>query len=849
MPGNLDKPRSVCYTGNTIPARSVCRLKGNKTVEHTELFRRALPVSFPLTDDARASALREGVRQYGFHAALTLTARPACAKLRIAGRHVFRVYINRRIVLNGPARTAHGYARVDELDVTAFLHHGVNHLAVEMLVYGDVYNKYSNDCTLEPDGFLLCELEADGQVLTATGGADWNACRIAARVANASRISHSREASEIYTLEPGWDGWIMGEADGTNGFCRTAPASAPRLLPHTAATITPTVRRFSRVCGYGTCGIDHEAQLPRLFFEDNPGYYPTGYYASLPEYPLEDCRRTRERSDAGIRLTGTEDGLTLTGTEDSYILLEGECNTTGFPFARFTCEKPGTVDIVRSEILTPDGDFAYNHNTVTRLHVPAGTWNFTAMEAGVARWLKLYFRGTGTVTLHAAGMLVHEYPDAHRASFLCSDGDVNRLYDAAKRTLLCNTQDIFMDCPDRERGGWLCDSLWTARAAAMLLGDTRVEREFLETFLLTPADGMFRGFFPETYPGSKADYAAMTGITTWSFWLTCELCEYVRRTGDTALRDRFVDRVAAFVDGSRSFLGQSGLLERLPWLFIDWSVSNYGEYQTPISVPANALYAYTLAALGGLYTRSDWCAEGERMRGILRTAVLDGRLPETVRTIPDSLERHPDGRLRGRGRCSETGIATCLWADLFAPGELPALDAAFRDCMGFSPRFAPDPEIGRSQLFIGLCIRLDALARRGCYDRLYGELNALYLPQLREGPGTLWESVCMENSSRCHGFTSHAGVHLVRDVLGLGEPDGLDRTLTVAPHPCGLRWARGTLELPEGVAAVSWRYDGDGFSMSCQIPDGYEVRICPPREVGMLEPGRVHITVNGREIR
>ena len=141
-----------------------------------------------------------------------------------------------------------------------------------------------------------------------------------------------------------------------------------------------------------------------------------------------------------------------------------------------------------------------------------------------------------------------------------------------------------MDCPDRERGGWLCDSLWTARAAAMLLGDTRVEREFLETFLLTPADGMFRGFFPETYPGSKADYAAMTGITTWSFWLMCELCEYVRRTGDTALCDRFADRVAAFVDGSRSFLGQSGLLERLPWLFIDWSVSNYGEYQTPISV-------------------------------------------------------------------------------------------------------------------------------------------------------------------------------------------------------------------------------------------------------------------------
>ena len=70
-------------------------------MEHTELFRQALPVSFPLTDDARASALREGVRQYGFHAALTLPARPACAKLRIAGRHVFRVQLSRRRAMPG----------------------------------------------------------------------------------------------------------------------------------------------------------------------------------------------------------------------------------------------------------------------------------------------------------------------------------------------------------------------------------------------------------------------------------------------------------------------------------------------------------------------------------------------------------------------------------------------------------------------------------------------------------------------------------------------------------------------------------------------------------------------------
>ena len=813
-------------------------------MNYTEFFKSAHPVAFPQTEAERAAAHCDGVRQYGFHTACTLTGCPVSATLRVTGRHVFRVYINQRIVLNGPARTTYGHARVEELDVRGFLHDGVNHIAVEMMVYGDVYNGYSNDCTLEPDGFLLCELETDGQVVTATGRSDWGVRRITERAANASRISHCREASEIYTLTPGWDGWIMGMAQAGSGFCVPEPTVAPDLLPHRAASIRPVSVPFTRLCGYGACEIGNEQVAP-LFFEDNPGYYPAGYYASLREYPLEDCRRTHERAETAVSLTRSDCGFTLTGAESSYLLLEGTQNMTGFPFIRFTSEKPGTVDIVRSEILTQDGGFSYSFNTVTRLHVPAGTWSFTAMEPGLARWLKLYFRGTGTVTVHEAGMLTHEYPDEGRAAFLCSDDSVNRLYEAAKRTLLCNTQDIFMDCPDRERGGWLCDSLWTARAAAVLLGDVRVEREFLETFLLTPADGMFRGFFPEVYPGSKADYAAMTGITSWSFWLMCELCEYVRRTGDVALRDRFAERVAAFVEGSLTFVGESGLAERLPWLFIDWSMSNYSEYQTPVSVPANALYAYVLIELGKLYARPEWRETGERMRKILREAVLDGRLSTSVKSIPDSLEMRPDGRLHGRGRVSETGIATCLWAGLFTPGELPALDRAFRDCMGPAPRFAPDPEIGRSQLFIGLCIRLDALARRGCYDKLYEDMNAIYRPQLQEGPGTLWESVCLENSSRCHGFSSHAGVHLVRDVLGLGEPDRLNGKLTVAPHICGLRWARGTLTLPEGVASVSWRYDGESFELICRVPDGYAVEVIPPREVGMLAPERIHMTVNG----
>jgi alpha-L-rhamnosidase len=157
--------------------------------------------------------------------------------------------------------------------------------------------------------------------------------------------------------------------------------------------------------------------------------------------------------------------------------------------------------------------------------------------------------------------------------------------------------------------------------------------------------------------------------------------------------------------------------------------------------------------------------------------------------------------------------------------------------------------VGGSQLFIGLCIRLDLLARAGYYEKMYEDLLAICEPQLREGPGTIWENTAIDTSSRCHGFTSHFGVHLLRDVLGLGIPS-FDRTgdgtraLTIAPHICGLRWARGTHETPDGLVSVSWRYDGESFFLKVSLPAGMAYQIDLPREALMLDGDKVFVVID-----
>ena len=381
-----------------------------------------------------------------------------------------------------------------------------------------------------------------------------------------------------------------------------------------------------------------------------------------------------------------------------------------------------------------------------------------------------------------------------------------------------------------------------------MLSDTRVEREFLENFLLTPADGMFHGFFPEVYPACKPSYKDMTGITTWSLWLGCEIAEYILRTGDIAFRDEFAPRVEAFVAGTRDFVGKSGLLENLPWLFIDWSQSNLGENNQPVSTAANALYGYMLMQLGRAFHRQDWLHEGVRIRNILRAAILGASDPTEVKSVPDAFDVDERGTLHAKGKYSEAAVYTVLWSGLFDKGYLPLLERTVRDKMGPAPVYAKDPMVGTSNLFIGLCIRLDMLCRLGAYDKMYEDMLAIYMPQLTEGPGTLWENALIDTSSRCHGFAAHAGVHLLRDVLGLGIPSfdargEEERTILIAPHICGLRWARGTHETPDGLIALEWRYDGEHFVLSGSLPAGYAYTLTLPREVMGLSKDRVKINI------
>ena len=135
-------------------------------------FKKARRIFYPFSGVEAAERSKEAVNHYCFYKEIHLTEDFEDAILALSARNMYRVYVNDEVVMHGPARTAHGYCRVDEVDVTPYLQKGVNHLAVEVMVYGDVYSGYSNDSTLET-GMFIGELTVDGQVISATGEDPW----------------------------------------------------------------------------------------------------------------------------------------------------------------------------------------------------------------------------------------------------------------------------------------------------------------------------------------------------------------------------------------------------------------------------------------------------------------------------------------------------------------------------------------------------------------------------------------------------------------------------------------------------------------------------------------------------
>ncbi|BFK21179.1 hypothetical protein F230042K4_24700 [Mediterraneibacter glycyrrhizinilyticus] len=766
--------------------------------------------------------------------------------IEVAARSYYRLYINGSICADGPARTSKGYCRVDEImkEITAE-ETGKITVALEVLAI-DKPEKYSNDCTLEP-GMLVVEIcGEDGRVLSATGTKAWRGKNLKYRRLLVETMSHSRGITEWYDLNEKSRSWIAGQPGELQDMEETVHVKdEPVYLKRRAPYPTYRVHMFD-----GLQRVTDRKTAPEI----DPGMVITlskmmnrEWYGQIPEenYFLEAVCKEKDAPFTGIyrrekkKKEYQKDVMTTeasSGENDFSMVWSRRESELGFIEFTVNTESTCVIDMVNSDHVTLKGEVKGN-TYVTRYCLEKGTYHLTTMEPKLTRYVKLIFRTNGKVKVEDPKILEYTYPDENTGWFECDDGDLNRIYDASRKTLRLNTLDIFMDCPQRERGGWLCDSQFTSYGAWQMFGDLSVEKDFIENFMLTDPDEMEHAFFPEVYPGSKKD-PGDPGIENWSFWLITELADYYDRSGDNSFVEACRGRVSRFIEGVLSRRGESGLLEGLNTLFVDWSLSNRDFCLKPISIPNNCLAVHMLEQAYWLYGVEEWKKAAGEMREIIEK--LD-EMPGIFGGGGDGAV-YQNGQLRRTDCATESGAALELWSG-FHKNDRRYI-RRFVDSMGYSPRFRPDPNVGRSNLFIGLMIRFSVLAKMGEIDALVREMKDLYLSEMRIGSGTLFENY--SGFSGCHGFNAAAGAFLTNYVLGLGEPKQRTKTIRISPNPRNLFWAAGRARCEDGEITMNWNADHvtHELEINLQMPKGWKAEYHIPFALTAWK-----IRVNGEQLK
>jgi len=371
-----------------------------------------------------------------------------------------------------------------------------------------------------------------------------------------------------------------------------------------------------------------------------------------------------------------------------------------------------------------------------------------------------------------------------------------------------------MDCPSRERAGWLCDSFFTARVAYDLCGDTTIERNFFENFLLPERfEHLPAGMLPMCYP---ADHYNGRFIPNWAMWFVVQLEEYLQRSGDYELVKALEPKVMALFDYFRKFRNEDGLLEKLEsWVFVEWSAAN--DFVQDVSYPSNMLYAAALSAAGRMYDRTDLIEQAEKIRDVVRRESFDG-------------EFFVDNAVRKNGKLEVTNNRSevCQYFAFFFNVATAETHKELWDVL--SVKFGPDradtkayPEVHQANSFVGNYLRLELLSRYGLCRQLKSELVDYFLYMAKK-TGTLWENT-NTNGSCNHGFASHVAHCLYRDILGLYEIDRQRRVVELRFSDVGLEWCQGKIPTKDGEVCLRWWKNGDEMRFRVDVPAGYKVSV------------------------
>ncbi|MBD2895513.1 Alpha-L-rhamnosidase [Actinomadura sp. RB99] len=429
------------------------------------------------------------------------------------------------------------------------------------------------------------------------------------------------------------------------------------------------------------------------------------------------------------------------------------------------------------------------------------------------------------------------------ATVRTSDKGVNDAYAMMARSALYGSQSQFLDTPTREKGQFLGDAVDTSTAAMGAFGERRLTRQAIQEFIASQARYWPDGRLNSVYPNGdgKRDIPDYTEMFPGWVW------DYFEQSGDAAtlaqaypVMNAVAGYVRRYIDSGTGLVtdleGGSG---QYKYGIIDWPATmRYGhDMDTAARTVINVLGVDVLnatARAADALGKTDEAATLRKEAGTL-TGAINTKLRRADGIYIDGLKS--DGT-------QSTHASQIANAYAVAYGIAPAgsREAIGSYIAGLGMQMGP-------MTAHRLLQALDDAGRPGdIVTRLTDTEGPGWGNILARGGTFTWESwdAPETGQSFSHPWGSTSLVDVQRSLLGVTVTAPASASVRIQPPLSGISGATGTIPLQRGDVGVQWKRQGNGVSLSVDVPVNVTAEIRVPArsasDVRVSGPGGARFT-------
>ena len=724
-----------------------------------------------------ATQIRNIHTMYRKHAIL-LNGNVRCARLYVTADDVYKLYFDEEFIDMGPAQSALFDYHYHALDVTAYVI-GKQELMIAAHVY---YQGLLNLAYLSADyleGFLF-QLEItyeDGSMQRIISDASWKCwqCKAWSGTRTLGYTTQFTEDVDMRKYPHGWKGKWFDDSEWEPALVGAAPY--PMFY-----TMTP--RR--------TPPLHYVVRKPKKVTKTEDGRLLFDFGQEYTAFTVLKMQGERGQIVAVRHAEEMED--------ETHIRYQMRCNCEYQEFVTLS----GELDTIEF----------YDYKGFRYLEIVG--WENAVEDCQV--WI-----------------LNSYYPIGDGCRFTSSDKLLNQIWEICRNGVQQGTQDTYLDCPTREKGGFLGDAYITAFSHLYLSNDPRILKKMLLDFAnkLRLYPGMTANA-PNYIVGDLADYSLL--------WPEI-LLKYYQWTADRTFVEEMlfaVDTLAEYFAGYEDANGlvcaiHNRLCPESESILVDWPPNvrydyHFEEAKQGVCTLINLLY-YGFCKHGAqLYQIA---GDEERAKAMLeKTEALEeacirylyckdkGLFVDVLGETSTALHANPPAMLFGR--------------------QLPNGYGAIREL------------IRKNGLRCGVYyayFMIQGLYNAGYADLAYELITShdqnSWFSMLEAGATTcmeVWHPDLKWNTSWCHPWSSSPIIWIVEQVMGIASGGPGWSSIRIQPQvPTTLSQASLTLSTPAGELEASFVQTGQNVSFRVTLTQENQVCLSLPESVQ-------ECTVDGKEV-